>query len=152
MAQKLQRKLAQGYTLLELMLCISIITALTGISLISVAAPQQLLTVQSYQMQARQVLTQTRLMAMLTGRPITLSITPWIWWLDEQKSMTLIPDSGWRWQTDLSKINWDEKGYFDLTNTQGKTVTTPQTLRLIYNQKETVWIEINPQTQHIQVH
>ncbi len=152
MAPKFQRPLAKGYTLLELLLCISIITVLTGISLISVAAPQQLLTVQSYQMQTRQTLMQARLTAMLTGHPVTLSITPWIWWLDERKALTLMPDSGWRWQTDLSKLKWDARGQFILTDTHGQIVTTPQTLRLTYNQKEKVRIDLDPQTQHVQVH
>jgi prepilin-type N-terminal cleavage/methylation domain-containing protein len=142
----------KGYTLLELMLCISIITVLTGISLISVAAPQQLLTEQSYLIQARQVLTQTRLAAMLTGRSITLSVTPWIWWSDEQKVLTLPPESGWRWQTDLSKIHWDVQGHFVLTDTQGQMVSIPKTLQLTYNQKEKVWISFDPQTQRFQVH
>ena len=146
------KSLAKGYTLLELMLCISILTVLTGISLISVAAPQQLLTVQSYQMQARQLLTQTRLTALLTGRSITLSITPWIWWVDEQKALTLMSDSGWRWQTDVNKINWDAKGHFALIDTRGQMVTIPQMLRLTYNQEEKVWINLDPQTQRIQVH
>lgn len=146
------QSLAQGYTLLELMLCISIITVLTGVSLISVAAPQQLLTIQSYQMQARQLLTQTRLTTLLTGRPISLSVTPWIWWIGEQKALTLTPESGWRWQSDVSKVNWDAQGHFALIDTRGQMVNTPQMLRLTYNQKEKVWIHLDPKTQHIQVH
>jgi prepilin-type N-terminal cleavage/methylation domain-containing protein len=152
MAQKLRRNLATGYTLLELMLCISIITVLTGISFISVAAPQQLLAVQSQRIEAHRILTQVRLASLLAGRSITLSITPWIWWRDEQKALILAPESGWRWQTELSKINWNEKGQFSLINTQGQEVGTPQTLRLTYNQKEKFRIEFDPQSQRIQVH
>lgn len=152
MAAKHQRALNQGYTLLELLLSISILTALTGISLIGIAAPQQLLTVQQYQMQARQVFTQARLTALLTGHPVMVNLTPWVWWLDEEKAISFPQDSGWRWQTNLSKIKWNDQGRFALIDTQGAVMTTPQTLQLTYNQKEKVWIDLDPQIQQVQIH
>jgi prepilin-type N-terminal cleavage/methylation domain-containing protein len=146
------KRLSQGYTLLELMLCISILTVLTGISLISVAAPQQLLTIQGYQIQAKQRLTQARVTAMLTGHSVSISLTPWVWWLDEEKAFTIPQESGWRWQTNLSKITWDAHGHFTLIDTQGQRCLTPQMLQLTYNQKEKVWIDLDSQAQQIQVH
>lgn len=151
LAEKLRMKKAQGYTLLELMLTVSLLAILTGLSLISIASPRLLMEAQNQKNQVAQIIAKAQLQPLLTGQATQLIFTPWALWMNERKVMELPQGGGWQWQTNIDKVRLSANGSIQLIMATGQSSASPQMAILTYNQTRMVEVEINPQLQTLGV-
>jgi len=140
------KKHQPGYTVLELLITVSILLALTGISLISFAAPRYLFEKETVIAQMTEVVNQARLQPMLQGQATTLSITSGTLWLNDEKRLEFTPQSGWQWKGNISLITIQPDTSLSIRSTNGKTESTPQEAVLTYNQERVAAIVFNPQS------
>jgi len=139
-------KVKPGYTVLELLITVSILMALTGISLISFAAPRHLIEKETLLVQVTETIQQARLQPMLQGKAATISITPWTMWLNDKKQVEFTATSGWQWKGNISLITIQPDTSLSIRSTNGKIETTPQEAVLTYNQSRVAAIVLNPQS------
>lgn len=142
---------AMGYTLLELLVTISIMAVLATISMTSFASPNFLLQAEGKKSEISQLLAKAQLNPILSGQKLEVSFTNLAVWLNDNKRMVFDADTGWRWETDIGKVIFLTDGSLTMINARGLSVDTPQTVFLTYNQKHVLRLDFNPKTQSVQV-
>jgi Tfp pilus assembly protein FimT len=144
MAEKSVMKRVNGYTVIELLVTVSIMTVLTGISLISIAAPGKLLEKSTLLNQISTSLNQAETDTLVTGKTVTVSITPFALWIGDTKQLEWPEASGWQWHGDIKDITLKPDGSLSLTDTSGDIQTSPKEVVLTYNQKRVALLHLDP--------
>jgi prepilin-type N-terminal cleavage/methylation domain-containing protein len=132
-----------GYTLLELLIAVSILLVITGISLVGIASPRTMLEKESMISEITQILTQAQLTSVLRGTTVTLSFTPVALWIDEVKRLEFNEASGFRWKTDISKLVFHGNGDTTVLDSNGRSDTLSKAVQLTYNQKAIASVQID---------
>lgn len=138
------RTFRSGYTLLELLVTLSILGVLTSISFISIAAPLGLLKKESQISHLSNLFQLSQLHSLLTGESTQLSFTPWVLWINDRKALEFSKDSPWQWQTTINTVQIQPDGNLQITTSEGKTSLLPQQAILTYNQEGVAWVDLNP--------
>ncbi len=139
----------KGYSLLELLVTLTILTALTGVSLIGFASPKALLDRESTLTLVANLLENAQLRSLFTGKTTTLSWTPYAWWMNEQKTLDFGTNSPWRWQNEIQSVQLQADGGLSVTDQNGQDSTLPQAVKLFYNQTQVAQLVIVPSENEI---
>jgi prepilin-type N-terminal cleavage/methylation domain-containing protein len=144
-------KAPRGYTLLELLITVGILSTLAGISLTSIAAPQRMLEKEAMVARISSNLDRVQMQALLTGHPTTLSWTPWVLWQDEKKLIEFEQNGPWQWGSSIQNLQIRGDASLSLTDSRGRMSFLPQTLSLTYNQKQVALVAVDPQTGSLEI-
>lgn len=140
-----------GYTVMELLITVSLLTILTSISLISIASPKRLLEKETVLAEVSQLINQIQLEPMLKGQASKVSFTPWVVWVNEQKRLEFPQDSGWQWETAVKDLSIQPDNTLSIIDSKGQAVHLPQEVVLTYNQSRVAAIRLTPDQNVIRV-
>lgn len=137
-------KRASGYTVMELLVTVSLLVALTGISLISIASPRQLLEKETVLAQVSALVSQVQLEPLVKGQSVKLSFTPWTLWVNDQKRLEFPQNGPWQWKSEIKDLTIQPDNHFSAINQDGEAENLPQAITLTYNQSNVAFLTLNP--------
>jgi prepilin-type N-terminal cleavage/methylation domain-containing protein len=135
---------AKGYTLIELITVIFILSVLTSISFISITSPSKLMEKEAILGEVHRTLNQAKSAALIQGRPSKLSFSPKAFWFNETKVLAFEEQGPWQWESNVNSLMFLPNRTLRVVNAQGKEDTLTQQIGLTYNQDIVAFVHIDP--------